>query len=322
MASGHSESTTTVYAAIGANLVIALSKLFVALASGSSAMLSEGIHSFVDTGNQLLLILGMKRSQRPADPMHPFGHGKELYFWSLIVAILLFGLGGGMSVYEGISHLRHPGEIRDPFWNYVVLGISLAAESTSWVVALRSFQAQKKDDPFWPAFLSSKDPTVFTILAEDSAAIAGLLAAFAGIFLTHRTNNPVFDGAASLLIGGILAAVAVFLAVQSRGLLIGERASERVIRRIRELAESDPAIRNVQSVLTMHFGPDTILLNMDVEFQPHLAGSSLAETVDRLEGKIREEMPEIKRIFIETKSVSKLPGEKAAQPGWPTTRIG
>ena len=305
------ESTPTktpiaVYGAIAANIVIAVSKFIAAAVTGSSAMLSEGIHSLVDTGNELLLLLGLKQSQKPEDQDHPFGHGTELYFWSLIVAILLFGIGGGMSIYEGITHLQHAPEKANPIWNYVVLSVAFVSESVSWTIAMREFRTGKRKERFWPAFLSSKDPTVFTVLAEDSAAMVGLLIAFLGVLLGDILKLPAFDGIASILIGAVLAGVAVFLIGQSRGLLIGESADAEVIRRIRELAESDQNVKGVGAILTMYFGPETILLNMDVVFEASLTGSDLAETVDRLEESIRNEFPEVKRIFIETKSVRRI----------------
>jgi cation diffusion facilitator family transporter len=298
------ERPVTVYGTIAANAVIAVSKFAAGLISGSSAMLSEGIHSVVDTGNELLLLLGIHRSEKPADALHPFGYGKELYFWRLIVAILLFGLGGGMSIYEGISHLQHPAVIRDPTWNYVVLGIAFIAEGTSWVVALKKLLEKKqKGQGLWQALRASKNPAVFTVLAEDSAALAGILVAFLGVLLGHRLRNPYLDGAASIVIGLILATVAGFLAYESRDLLVGESADEDVVQCVRKLAEADPAAVGVSRPLTMHFGPDQVLLNLDIEFRPNLSASEVAAAVDRLEASIRRERPSIKRIFIEAESL-------------------
>jgi len=304
MPSGSSERPITVYGAIAANAVIAVSKFAAGIISGSSAMLSEGIHSVVDTGNELLLLLGIHRSKKPADSLHPFGYGKELYFWSLIVAILLFGLGGGMSIYEGISHLRHPAEIRDPTWNYVVLGIAFVAEGTSWAIALKKLLEKKKEGQgLWQALRASKNPAVFVVLAEDSAALAGILVAFLGVLLGHRLRNPYLDGAASIVIGLILTAVAGFLAYESRDLLVGESADEDVVQSIRKLAEADPAVVGVSRPLTMHFGPDQVLLNLDIEFRPNLSARDVTAAVDRLETNIRKERPSIKRIFIEAESL-------------------
>lgn len=267
-------------------------------------MLSEGIHSLVDTGNQLLLLLGLKRASQPPDDEHPFGYGKELYFWSLIVAIALFGLGGGMAVYEGIAHLRHPRPIGDPTWSYVVLAVALVAESASGGIALREFLARK--DPalgFWEALHRSKDPTVYTIMAEDSAAVLGLLIAFAGLALGRRFQISALDGAASILIGIVLAVVAVFLARESKDLIVGESTSRRVIANVRRLTEADPAVLEVHRPLTMHLGPRQVLLNMGVVFRPDLSARDLARAIERLEAAIRREHPEIRRIFLEADSL-------------------
>jgi cation diffusion facilitator family transporter len=302
--SGSSERPITVYAAIASNFVIAAAKFVAAFLSGSSAMLSEGIHSLVDTGNEMLLLLGINRSKMPADELHPFGHGKELYFWGLIVAIVIFGLGGGMSTYEGITHIQYPSKIRDPLWSYVVLGIAFVAEGSSWMIALKKLLARKKKrESFWHALRMSKDPTVYTVLAEDTAALMGVTVAFLGVFLGHRFDNPYLDGAASIIIGLILATVAVFLAYESRDLLVGESADADVVRRIRELAEADPAVERVWRPLTMHFGPDQVLLNIDIEFRPDLSASDVTAAVDRLETSIRKDQPRIKRIFIEAESL-------------------
>jgi cation diffusion facilitator family transporter len=299
-----SERPITVYGAIAANAVIGLSKFAAGIISGSSAMLSEAIHSVVDTGNELLLLLGIHRSRRPADELHPFGHGKELYFWTLIVAILLFGLGGGMSIYEGISHLRHPAEIKDPVWNYVVLGIAFVAEGTSWAIALNKLLRNRKPGQgIWDALRASKNPAVFVVLAEDSAALLGIWVAFLGVLLGHALRNPYLDGAASIIIGLILATVAGFLAYESRDLLVGESADPDVLQSIRRLAEADPAVVDVSRPLTMHFGPDQVLLNLDIEFRPDLSAAEITAAVDRLEAGIRKERPSIKRIFIEAESL-------------------
>jgi cation diffusion facilitator family transporter len=299
MGSESSKHPITVYGAIAANLVIAAAKFSAALFTGSSAMFAEGIHSVVDTGNELLLLLGIHKSTRPSDELHPFGHGKELYFWSLIVAIVLFGIGGGMSVYQGINDMFHPTEIRDPFWNYAVLGIAFLAEGASWAIAFRAFLDQKRRGNLWQAFRASKDPSVYTVLSEDTAALAGVLVAFMGVFFGHRMQNPYPDAIASVIIGLILGTVAAILAYESKDLLVGESADPDVVRRIREIAESDPGVKRVQRLLTMHFGPDQVLLNMDLEFTAGKPASDLPEVIERVEENIRREFPEIQRIFIE-----------------------
>ena len=262
-------------------------------------MLAEGIHSLVDTGNEMLLLLGIHRSAKPSDELHPFGHGKELYYWSLIVAIILFGIGGGMSVYEGITHILHPGEIHDPTWNYAILGIAFLAEGASWTIALREFLGKKHRKNFWTAFRASKDPSVYTVLSEDTAALAGILVAFLGIFFGHQLESPYPDAVASVIIGVILGAVAALLAYESKGLLVGESADPSVVSRIREIAVNDPGVHRVQRLLTMHLGPDQVLLNMDLEFSSDLAALDLPQVIARLEKRIRREYPQIQRIFIE-----------------------
>jgi cation diffusion facilitator family transporter len=303
MASGKSEHPIAVYGAIVANAIIAIAKFVAAFFTGSSAMISEGVHSVVDTGNQALLLLGINRSKRPPDEIHPFGHGKELYFWSLIVAIILFGIGGGISIYEGVTHMLHPGQLEDPTWNYAVLGIALLVEGISWAIALKEFLPTIGEESFWRAVRTSKDPTVVTVLFEDSAALAGLIVAFLGVFLAHYFNRPILDGVASLVIGAILAAVAIFLAYESRGLLVGEAADQQVVSNIRKLAESDPAVEQVERPLTMHLGPHQVLLNVALRFRDDLSAVELASTVDRVEQVIRKQHPDVKRIFIEAESL-------------------
>jgi cation diffusion facilitator family transporter len=260
------KSKVAIYAAIAANVAIAVTKFVVAGITGSSAMLSEGIHSTVDTFNGVLLLVGLKLSQRPATPEHPFGHGKELYFWSLIVAVLIFGLGGGMSFYEGVQHIRNPEPMQDPLWNYVVLGGAGVFEGASFVIALRQFLKEAGGTPFWEALHRSKDPTTYTVLAEDSAALAGLVVAALGIALSHRFEKPELDGAASLIIGLLLAGVALALIRESRGLLIGEGIRPETARAIRSIALGQPKVRDVGRVLSMYIGPDDVLVTMDLDF--------------------------------------------------------
>lgn len=305
-ASSSSRHPVVVYGAIAANLVIAISKFVAAAFTGSSAMLSEGIHSVADTGNQGLILLGLKRSQKPADEQHPFGHGKELYFWSLIVAIVLFGLGGGLSVYEGITHIQHPSELGSPTWNYVVFGIAFVAEGITWSVALRELlHQQKPDESLWQALRSSKDPSKYTVLGEDTAALLGIIVAFLGVFLGHRLNMPVLDGIASLLIGVILIIVALFLVHESKGLIVGESADMDLVEQVRQIAEADEGVDQVKTILTMHFGPQDVLLNMELGFRTALTASEIATAVDRLETNIRQDVPDIKRIFIEAESLGR-----------------
>jgi cation diffusion facilitator family transporter len=304
MATGSSHKA--VYAAIGGNLAIAASKFVAAAFTGSSAMISEGVHSLVDTGDGGLLLLGLKRSERPPDDTHPFGHGKELYFWTLIVAILIFALGGGVSAYEGVLHILNPRPIKSAVWSYSALGLAMVFEGASLTVAWREFARVQGRRGFWQTIRESKDPTIYTVIFEDSAALAGLLTALVGVFLTEQTGNPVYDGSASIIIGLLLAGVAVFLANESKGLLIGEGADRRTLTEIRRLAESDEAVEDVRRPLTMYFGPHTILLTMEIQFKPTIAARGIEDAVDRIEKKIRNRFPDIKHILIEAESITKL----------------
>lgn len=299
-----SESKVVVYGAIAANGAIAITKFIAAGVTGSSAMLSEGIHSMVDSGNGVLLLVGMKLSQRKATSEHPFGHGKELYFWSLMVAVLIFGLGGGISAYEGVLHMLHPAPLRDPKWNYIVLGAAAVFESGSFAIALRQFLKTNRDLSFWSSLKASKDPTTYTVLAEDAAALGGLAVAAIGVYLSHRLDLPVIDGAASVVIGALLAGVAVLLIHESRGLLIGEGVTPATASAIRELALRNPRVRDAASPLSMYLGPDEILLTLDVDFERDSSADEIVAAVANIEHDIRSRYPKITRIYIEARSIS------------------
>jgi cation diffusion facilitator family transporter len=311
-----SGSKAAIWAAIFANLAIALSKFIAAGFTQSSAMLSEAIHSLVDTGNGTLLLFGTRRSQRPADASHPFGHGQELYFWTLIVAINVFGVGGGMSVYEGIAHIRQPVPLQNLGWSYAVLAFALIFEVGSWLVAIRELRREKKKLSFWRFFRATKDPRLVAVLVEDTAAVLGIIVAFLGIFLGHATQIPWLDGLASILIGVILATVAVLLAREVRGLLVGESADSASVNQIKRIARDDPAVLGVPRVLTVHFGPNEILVNMDVQFGPGISASDVEVAIVRLERAIREKIPGVKHIFVEAKSfrTAQNPQEEADVP--------
>jgi cation diffusion facilitator family transporter len=311
----HGSSKKAVVAAIVGNVAIAATKFVAAAVTGSSAMLSEGIHSLVDTGNGWLLLYGMNRSRRPADATHPFGHGKELYFWGLIVAVLVFGLGGGMSFYEGITHLQHPKPMQRLAWNYVVLGISMLFEGLSWSVAFREFRAGQKGRGFWEAVRTSKDPTTLTVVFEDSAALAGLVIAFLGVLLGDTLHEPRFDGAASIAIGLLLSVVAIFLAYQSKGLLVGESADRATLASIREILSAEPSVYQVVDLLTMHFGPHDVLLTLEIEFGRGLSAEEVEAAVERLEESITARHPEVKRIYIEAQSIAKSRRAAASRAG-------
>ncbi len=298
------EKPTTVYAAAGANLLIAGAKFTAALFTGSSAMLSEGIHSVVDTGNQLLLLLGLHASGKPPDELHPFGHGKELYFWSLIVAVLLFLAGGGMAIVEGIRHLQNPEPVESVVWNYAVLGVAAAAEGFSWYLALRKLRRHKAgDESVWRAWRDSKDPSVFVVLAEDSAALLGIAIAALGIFVSWWFRYPMADGMASLLIGIVLAAVAFFLVIESRKLLIGEAADPRTRREIERIVREDPCVERAHPPLTMHFGPNHVLVYLGLEFVAAASSGEVAAAIDRMEKRIHSALPAVKQIFIEAEAL-------------------
>jgi len=305
------ESKTAVVAAIIGNVAIAVIKFAAGAATGSSAMLSEGIHSVVDTGNGGLLFLGIKRSARPPSATHPFGYGKELYFWSLIVAISIFGIGGGMSIYEGILHIRHPNPLEDPMWNYIVLALAMVFESMSFTVAYRAFRSVKGDRRAISAIHHGKDPSLFTVLFEDTAALAGLVVAFVGVFLAHELDNPYFDGAASVVIGCILAVVAVWLAWESKGLLVGESADPALVDDIRMCAGDDPVVTGVGAVLTMHLGPEEVLLNLEVEFAPGTGAEEIHAAIHRIEDRITTRHPEVNRIFVEVESLRAVSADGA-----------
>jgi len=293
-----------VVAAVVGNLIIAVSKFVAASITGSSAMIAEGIHSLVDTGNGLLLLLGMKRAARPADAEHPFGHGKELYFWSLIVAISIFGIGGGMSVYEGITHMQHPAPLEDPTINYIVLGFALVVESVSLFVAMREFTAARGSMAARKFISTSKDPSLFTIVFEDSAAILGLIVAFIGVYLSHALDNPLIDGLASVIIGLILMAVAFVLARESKGLLIGEGVEPGALAEMRAIVAADEAVEQVGDVRTMYLGPADLLVNLDVAFKPKLSLAAVHTAIGRVEVALKQAYPEIARIYIEIDSLS------------------
>jgi len=307
----HQESKKAVIAAIVGNMAIAVIKFVAGSITGSSAMLSEGIHSLVDTGNGGLLMLGIRRSSRPPTPSHPFGYGKELYFWSLIVAISIFGIGGGMSIYEGILHIQHPSELTNPTINYVVLALAMLFEALSFTVAYRAFRKVKGDRRALSAIHHGKDPSLFTVLFEDTAALAGLLVAFVGVFLAHELKNPYIDGAASIVIGCILAVVAVWLAWESKGLLVGESADPHLVDDVRRFAGDDPVVTGVGAVLTMHLGPEEVLLNLEVEFAAGTPAEEIHAAIHRIEEHITAHHPEVNRIFIEVESLRAVSADGA-----------
>lgn len=299
-----SESSTTVVVAILVNAAIALAKYAAALMSGSAAMLAEAIHSTVDTGNEALLLLGIKRSQKPADERHPFGYGQEIYFWSLVVAIVIFGLGGGAAISEGVWRLVEPHKLENLLWNYIVLSVALAFEAVSWLVAYRAVRNEQPGVPILQAVRSSKDPSRFVVLLEDTAAILGLLIALvAGTILPPLFPDAHLDSVASILIGLLLVATAVFLISETRGLLIGESADKATVDGIRALLEGDDRVAAVKRILTMHLAPENVLLNLDLQFNNEIAAGDLPAAIERIETAIRVRYPEIKEIFVEAQAL-------------------
>lgn len=300
------ESRGSVIAAIAANIAVGIVKLIAAAISGSSAMISEGIHSIVDSGNGMLVLLGQKRSSRQPDLEHPFGYGHELYFWTLVVAVMIFALGGGLSIYEGIARIREigPGTVLgDPTVSYVVIIAAMLIEGASLRVALKTFNKARGDVRPLTFIKQAKDPSLFTVVLEDSAAELGLVFALLGIFLSHALNMPVFDGIASVLVGLLLVAVSTLLLRETKGLLVGEgmRASE--LREVEAIAERNPYVIECGRILTLYLGPNDMLLTMDVTFKKECTRDDIMQAIDQIEGQIVRRFPQTTRIFIESESL-------------------
>ena len=287
-----------VYAAFLGNLAIALVKFIAAYITNSSAMLSEAVHSVVDTLNEILLLYGLKKSQQPANYQHPFGYGRELYFWAFIVALLVFALGAMVSIYQGIQHIRHPEVIESPLVNYVVLGFAMLCEGTSWFIALKSFKKMKGKMGYFESFRRSKDPTTFTVLFEDSAALIGLIIAFVGIFCAQQFDLPILDGIASILIGVVLAISALLLARETKGLLMGETADPKLRHNVLEVAQEDPAVYSANGVLTEQMGAHQVIASLSLEFKDGLTSDEIEVCVNRIEVKIKSIHPEIVALFV------------------------
>ncbi len=303
----HGGSRITVVAAIAGNLAIAAIKFTAAALTGSSAMASEGIHSLVDTGNGSMLLHGMNRSRKPADQTHPFGYGKELYFWTLIVSISIFGIGGGLSLYEGVSHVRHvapEATLSDPMVNYIVLGLAGIIEGITFSVAYKNFRKARGSQGAWQFIRGTKDPGTYVVMLEDSAALLGLLFAFLGVFLGHLLNNPYLDGAASIAIGLLLMGVAFILAFEAKSLLLGEGVSKKMLSDLKRIVESVPNVERASKILTMYMGPDDLLINLDVYFKRGISYDQLHQAIRTIEKNIQSTYPECMRIYIESKSVT------------------
>ena len=295
-------SKKAIYAALAGNGMIALTKFFASAYTGSSAMFSEAIHSVVDTGNQILLLYGIKRSERPADKTHPFGYGMEVYFWSFVVAILLFGLGSGVSIYEGISKIQNPHPVTNPFVNYIVIGFAIIFETIAFSVAYRELRKTKGSQSLIKAIRTSKDPTIFTVLFEDFAALLGLMVAGLAIYFGEVLNLPILDGIASVIIGLILALTASLLAFECKGLLCGEAANDQIVAGIKDIVKGETDVLYINEILTMHLGPQDILLNISLDFKDAMSSGNVETTISELETSIKSKFPEIKRVFIEAQS--------------------
>ena len=301
-------SKKVIYAALIGNFLIAVTKFIAFFATKSSAMLSEGVHSVVDTGNQVLLLYELHRAKRPANERFPFGHGKEIYFWGFVVAITIFTLGAGVSFYKGIHHILHPVPIINPTINYIVLACAIIFEGVAWYFAFTEFTKAKGKWGYLEAVRRGKDPSMFVVLFEDSAAMLGIIAAFFGILLSQLTGNYIYDGIASVVIGLILAGTAAWLAYEIKGLLIGESARPELITGVKEIATSYPKIKHVNEVLTLHMGPDFILLNVSVDFADNISAGDIEDSVARLDRHIKQTYPKIKRVFVEAEPM----GDKKA----------
>jgi len=298
-------SKIAIYAAMGANLAIAIAKFVGAAISGSSAMLSEGIHSVVDSINEVLLLYGLKKSEMSPDEQHPLGYGQEVYFWSLMVAVLIFALGGGISIYEGIQSIQSQEPSHSPFISYSILGVAMLFEGIALYISLKEFNQTypRENVGLWKAIRQSKDPSTFIVVVEDLAALVGLFFAFAGVFLTQVMGNAIYDGIASIIIGILLTIVATILVTETRGLLVGESASPDVRESIKQIVQSDEAVSAMESPITFHLGPRDIMLALNIEFRDELSADEIERAVRRIENNIRGSHSEIKRIFVEAASV-------------------
>ncbi|GGB31015.1 cation transporter [Tistrella bauzanensis] len=291
-------SKRTIYTALAGNLLIAITKFAAAWYTGSSAMLSEGVHSLVDTSNEILLLHGIRRSTLPPDAVHPMGHGRELYFWSFVVAVLVFALGAGVSFYEGVSHVLNPEPATNLTVSYIVLAASAVFEGYSWWVALVEFRRRKGGLGYLEAVRASKDPTSFTVLLEDSAALLGIGIAFIGILAADLLDMPALDGVASIGIALVLAVTATLLARESMGLLIGERASPALQAAVLAVANGDPAIRRANGVITVHLAPDQVMVALSAEFEDHVSTPDIEACIERLERHLYRSHPEIRALFV------------------------
>ena len=289
----------SIYSALAANLLIAVTKFIAGTFTNSSSMISEGIHSTVDTTNQLLLLYGIKRSKKAPDESHPFGYGKELYFWSFVVSILIFGLGGALSVYQGIHHIIEPEVMKDPFWNYIVLILSLIFEGTSLIISVREFNKTRNGVRWWDAIIKSKDPSSFLVVFEDGAAVAGLTVVMILMGISHAYGIPELDGVASIIVGLILVFVSLILARESRSLLMGEGIAPETRKKITLLAEEDDAVVKTKNILSTYQSPEEIVLVLIIDFKDHLDTEEITEAVQRIRNTVKTAFPLIRYVIIQ-----------------------
>lgn len=306
------ESKSTVVVAGAANLAIAVVKFVAAALTGSASMLSEGVHSVVDTLDQGLLLFGLHSSKRPPDDDHPFGYGQELYFWSTLASTVIFGVGGGVSFYEGLLRVLHGGALQSPRWSYIALAAAFVFESISWAVGYRRLRKTFPRRGLWRAFHESKDPAVLTVVVEDTVALIGIALAFVGVLSSHIFHSPLPDGIAAMCIGVLLATAAILLMRESRSLIVGESAEPKLRARLREILRADSSVNRVGGIITMHFGPDQVMVNAQVEFRDGLQSDELEQAIDRIQMRVRQGCPMVKRIFVELETLSR---RRQPQPG-------
>ena len=293
----HSSRTAVIAALIG-NLLIAVTKGIAAAVSGSSAMLSEAVHSVVDSGNEILLLYGQHRAAKSPDRLHPLGYGREIYFWSFVVALLIFAFGAGISIYEGVKHIQRPEPMTKPLVNYAVYAASAVFEGISWYFGWSAFQRGRGDKALFAAIHASKDPPSFMVLFEDSAALVGLVIAAIATALSTHFDAPWIDGAGSICIGLVLAIIAVLLARESKALLIGERAEPELSEAIRDAAEREPGVLGVEGILTSQLGPDQVIATVGLEFDDKLRTPDIERIIGHLESELRKNHPELFRVFV------------------------
>ena len=295
-------SKKVILAALIGNTLVSITKFVAAYFTHSSAMFSEGIHSLVDTGNQVLLLYGLKRAKLPADEQFPFGHGKEIYFWSFVVAILIFAVGAGISIYEGIHHIINPVVVKNSLINYIVLTLAIIFEGAAWYFAYKEFKKANTKYNIIRSVQEGKDPSMFVVLFEDTAALLGLVVAMLGIYLSEVTGILIFDGIASVVIGLILALTAIWLAIETKSLLIGESAEPAIVAGIKALADEYDEVEHINEVLTLHMGPDYILVNLSIDFEDHMKAGKMEQVITDMDCRIKQKWPVIKRIFVEAEA--------------------